>query len=61
MNRLDNFNQTPQSIVLSQGTHEIFLSNMIKRPSFYGAKRAIMGEVVTEVNAKGGGLRLSKD
>ena len=34
---------------------------MIKRPSFYGAKRAIMGEVVTELNARGSGLRLSKD
>ena len=34
---------------------------MINRPSYYGAKRAILGEVVTEVKAKGGGLRLSKD
>lgn len=34
---------------------------MINRPSFYGSKRAILGEVVTEVKAKGGGLRLSTD
>lgn len=34
---------------------------MVNRPSFYGNKRAILGEVIAEVNAKGGGLRLSKD
>ena len=34
---------------------------MVKRPSYYGAKRAILGEVVTEVKAKGKGLKLSKD
>lgn len=36
-------------------------SFMVNRPSFYGNKRAILGEVIAEVNAKGGGLRLSKD
>jgi len=35
--------------------------DVVNRPGFYGAKRAILGEVVTEVNARGGGLRLSKD
>jgi hypothetical protein len=34
---------------------------MVKRPDYYGAKRAILGEVVTEVRARGGGLKLSKD
>jgi hypothetical protein len=34
--------------------------NKIKRPSYYGAKRAILGEVVAEVNASGGKLQLSK-
>ena len=34
---------------------------MIKRPDYYGAKRPILGEVVTEVRASGGGLKLSKD
>jgi hypothetical protein len=34
---------------------------MVNRPTFYGAKRAILGEVVTEVKAHGRGLHLSKD
>lgn len=34
---------------------------MVERPSYYGAKRAILGEVVTEVNATGRGLKLSGD
>ena len=33
----------------------------IKRPTYYGAKRAILGEVITEVNATGRGLQLSKN
>lgn len=33
----------------------------ITRPSYYGAKRAIIGEVVAEVRARGGGLRLSEN
>jgi hypothetical protein len=37
------------------------LSKIINRPNYYGAKRAILGEVVTEVNAKGKGLKLSKN
>ena len=37
------------------------MSTTINRPSYYGAKRAILGEVVTEVNAKGRGLVLSKE
>ena len=36
------------------------MSVMVNRPSYYGSKRAILGEVVTEVNAKGRGLKLSK-
>ncbi len=34
---------------------------MINRPSYYGAKRAILGEVVTELRASGSGLKLSMD
>ncbi len=34
--------------------------NKIKRPSYYGEKRAVLGEVVAEVNARGGRLQLSK-
>jgi hypothetical protein len=37
------------------------VTNKIKRPSYYGAKRAILGEVVSEVKAKGGELLLSKN
>ena len=33
----------------------------IKRPNYYGAKRAILGETVAEVNATGRGLQLSKN
>lgn len=33
----------------------------INRPSYYGAKRTILGEVITEVNASGKGLQLSKN
>jgi len=32
----------------------------INRPSYYGSKRAILGEVVAEVNASGGRLQLSE-
>ena len=32
----------------------------IKRPSYYGEKRAVLGEVIAEVNARGGRLELSK-
>jgi hypothetical protein len=32
----------------------------IKRPGYYGAKRAVLGEVIAEVNARGGRLELSK-
>ncbi|MES0324949.1 MAG: hypothetical protein ABUK18_03625 [Candidatus Bathyarchaeia archaeon] len=32
----------------------------IKRPGYYGAKRPIHGEVIAEVNARGGRLELSK-
>lgn len=31
----------------------------IKRPSYYGEKRAVLGEVIAEVNARGGRLELS--
>jgi len=34
---------------------------MVERPRYYGAKRAILGEVVTEVNARGRGLQLSRN
>ena len=33
----------------------------IKRPNYYGEKRAILGETIAEVNARGGGLQLSKN
>jgi hypothetical protein len=42
-------------------TEETPSGKKINRPSYYGAKRAILGEVVTEVNAKGRGLQLTKD
>ncbi|MFA9495642.1 MAG: hypothetical protein ACERKS_06950 [Candidatus Bathyarchaeota archaeon] len=32
----------------------------IKRPGYYGAKRPVHGEVIAEVNARGGRLELSK-
>ncbi len=35
-------------------------TSKINRPSYYGAKRVILGEVIAEVNATGGKLQLSK-
>ncbi len=36
-------------------------ARVISRPSYYGAKRAIIGEVVAEVSAKGRRLSLSEN